>query len=153
MYADLWGGGSFKDCIAHLDHLEQLGVTCIWLLPILESPMRDAGFDISNYHQVRADLGGNAEFDEFVRVAQSRGMSVMFDIAMNHCSSQHPWFVEASSSVDSPLRDWFIWSKDASEFANVRVIFDGMEDSNWAKCGDQYYFHRFFSHQPDLNYK
>lgn len=148
-----------------LDYLVDLGVNCIWLLPILESPMKDAGFDISNYNAIRPSLLGlpedasetdkNAVFDAFVKEAHGRGIRIIFDIAMNHCSVEHEWFQNAISSKDSDFRDYFIWSDDTSLYQEARIIFKGMCSSNWEyepKSG-QYYFHRFFDIQPDLNYR
>lgn len=153
MYVDLFGGSDFDAAIAHLDHVAELGCDCVWLLPVLESPMLDAGFDVADYHSARAQLGGNDGFARFLEAAHARGIGVVFDVALNHCSSSHRWFVEASRDAASPFRDFFLWSRDASEFPEARIIFRGIETSNWAPLGDEFYFHRFFSHQPDLNYR
>jgi maltose alpha-D-glucosyltransferase/alpha-amylase len=162
LYVDLFNG-TFKGLIQKLDYLDSLGVNCIWLLPVLESPMRDAGFDISDYRAVRKSLlglpdsapGEEAErlFKQFLDEAHKRNMKVIFDIAMNHCSDEHPWFLEAKSSKDSPYRDYFIWNDDENKYTDARLLFKGMCPSNWEKCGDQYFFHRFFEFQPDLNYR
>jgi maltose alpha-D-glucosyltransferase/alpha-amylase len=146
-----------------LEYLQDLGVNCLWLLPILDSPMRDAGFDISHYRKIRKDLSGLGEkatdddldriFRDFLDEAHRRGMKVIFDIATNHVSDQHPWFREAIKSKDNPYRDYFIWSPTGEEYAGARIIFYGIEESNWKKEGDEYYFHRFFDFQPDLNYR
>jgi maltose alpha-D-glucosyltransferase/alpha-amylase len=143
--------------------LQELGVNCLWLLPILDSPMRDAGFDISNYRRIRKDLAGlgdeatDAQIDglfvKFLDEAHQRGLSVIFDIATNHISDQHQWFQEAKKSKDNPYRNFFIWSKTGKELADARIIFYGIEESNWKREGDEYYFHRFFDFQPDLNYR
>jgi maltose alpha-D-glucosyltransferase / alpha-amylase len=161
VYVDLFNR-DFKGLIDRLDYLQDLGVNCLWLLPILDSPMRDAGFDISNYRQIRKDLSGLGEkatgemmddlFRTFLSEAHHRGLKVIFDIATNHISDQHEWFREAIKSKDNPYRDFFIWSKTGKEFADARIIFYGIEESNWKKEGDEYYFHRFFDFQPDLNY-
>jgi maltose alpha-D-glucosyltransferase/alpha-amylase len=163
LYVDLFNR-DFEGLIEKLDYLEELGVNCLWLLPILDSPMRDAGFDIRNYDRVRHDLLGLDEnfnkieqeevFGHFLKEAHSRGIRVVFDIAINHCSDQHPWFVEAQKSEDNPYRDYFIWSKDTSLYDDARLLFKGIEDSNWEPLDDGWnYFHRFFSFQPDLNYR
>jgi len=162
LYVDLFNG-TFKGLIQKLDYLESLGVNCIWLLPVLESPMRDAGFDISDYRAVRKSLlglpdsapGEEAErlFKQFLDEAHKRNMKVIFDIAMNHCSDEHPWFLDAKSSKDSPYRDYFIWNDDENKYTDARLLFKGMCPSNWEKCGEQYFFHRFFEFQPDLNYR
>lgn len=162
LYVDLFNK-DFVGLTARLDYLQSLGVNCLWLLPILESPMRDAGFDISDYRRIRKELAGLGEnatddqmrklFGNFLKEAHSRGLRVIFDIATNHISEHHAWFKEARKSKDSPFRNFFIWSKDGKEYADARIIFYGIEESNWKKEGDEYYFHRFFDFQPDLNYR
>jgi maltose alpha-D-glucosyltransferase/alpha-amylase len=162
LYVDLFNK-DFNGLTERLDYLRDLGVNCLWLLPVLESPMRDAGFDISDYRKIRKDLAGLGEgasdeqvdglFGNFLEEAHKRGLRVIFDIATNHISDQHYWFREAKKSKDNPFRDFFIWSKNGKEFADARIIFYGIEESNWKKEGDEYYFHRFFDFQPDLNYK
>ena len=163
LYVDLFNT-NFNGLIEKLDYLQNLGVNCLWLLPILDSPMRDAGFDIRNYDRIRADLLGLDErfskdeqqevFGHFLREAHHRGIKVIFDIAINHCSDEHPWFVEARKSEHNPYRDYYIWSKDTNIFKDARLLFKGIEESNWENNGDDwYYFHRFFSFQPDLNYR
>ena len=162
LYVDLFNN-DFSGLIDKLDYLEDLGVNCLWLLPILDSPMRDAGFDIRNYDRIRADLLGLPEgfdkeeqvaiFGDFLKEAHARDIRVIFDVAINHVSDEHPWFQEAKKSEDNPFRDYFIWSKDTTLYKEARLLFKGIEDSNWEPLGDWYYFHRFFSFQPDLNYK
>lgn len=163
LYVNLFNT-NFDGLIEKLDYLQNLGVNCLWLLPILDSPMRDAGFDIRNYDRVRADLLGLNEhfskeeqqevFGHFLQEAHQRDIKVIFDIAINHCSDEHPWFVEARKSEDNPYRDYYIWSKDTSLYSDARILFKGIEESNWESNGDGwYYYHRFFSFQPDLNYR
>lgn len=163
LYVDLFNN-DFNGLIDKLDYLKDLGVNALWLLPILDSPMRDAGFDIKKYDRIRPELLGLTEdsgreeqervFSNFLKEAHKRGIRVLFDIAINHCSDEHPWFKEASKSTNNPYRDYFIWSKDTSLYGDSRLLFKGIEDSNWEKADDEwYYFHRFFSFQPDLNYK
>jgi maltose alpha-D-glucosyltransferase/alpha-amylase len=162
VYVDLYSK-DFAGLTSKLDYLQSLGVSCLWLLPILDSPMRDAGFDIRNYDLIRHDLLGlepgfskkrqEEIFGNFLREAHRRGIRVIFDIAINHCSEEHPWFVEAKKSPVNPYRDYFIWSKDTNLYKEARIIFKGMETSNWEPMGDSYFFHRFFNFQPDLNYK
>jgi maltose alpha-D-glucosyltransferase / alpha-amylase len=162
LYVDLFNK-DFVGLTSRLDYLQSLGVNCLWLLPILDSPMRDAGFDISDYRKIRKELSGLGEyatedlvdelFGNFLKEAHKRGIRVIFDIATNHISDQHPWFQEARKSKDNPYHDFFIWSKDGKEYADARIIFYGIEESNWKKEGDEYYFHRFFDFQPDLNYR
>ena len=164
LYVDLFNK-DFEGLIHKLDYLQDLGVNCLWLLPILDSPKRDAGFDIRNYDRIRSDLLGLNEsfssnqqeeiFGRFLKEAHNRNLRVIFDIAINHCSDEHPWFQEAKKSTDNPFRDYFIWSKDTNLYNDARLLFKGIEDSNWESAGDDnwYYFHRFFSFQPDLNYR
>ena len=144
------------------DYLKHLGVNCLWLLPILQSPMRDGGFDISDYRRVRPSLFGlsddegaksNQLFKDFVRQAHDNGFKVIFDIAMNHCSDKNAWFESAVADKESPYRDYFIWNDTPDKYSGARVIFKGMSTGNWTRVGDQYYFHRFFGFQPDLNYR
>lgn len=162
LYVDLFDK-DFTGLTGRLDYLQSFGVNCLWLLPILDSPMRDAGFDISDYRRIRKELSGLGEnatdnqmdelFGNFLKEAHSRGLRVIFDIATNHISDHHAWFQEARKSKDSPFRNFFIWSKDGKEYPDARIIFYGIEESNWKKEGDEYYFHRFFDFQPDLNYR
>jgi maltose alpha-D-glucosyltransferase/alpha-amylase len=158
LYADLFNT-DFAGLTLKLDYLHNLGINCIWLLPVLDSPMRDAGFDISDYYSIRAELAGgegadkHAVFSQFLAEAHNRGIRVIFDIAMNHTSDDHHWFLEARKSKDNPYRNYYIWSSDNTQFAKARIIFKGIEKSNWEPCDGEYYFHRFFNFQPDLNYK
>jgi len=158
LYADLFNN-DFAGLTRKLDYLHNLGINCIWLLPVLDSPMRDAGFDISDYFSIRAELAGaegankHAVFSRFLTEAHSRGIRVIFDIAMNHTSNQHHWFLEASRSKDNPYRNYYIWSKDDTLYNKARIIFKGIEKSNWEPWGDEYFYHRFFNFQPDLNYR
>ena len=159
LYANLFTN-DFAGLTQKLDYLHELGINCIWLLPVLDSPMRDAGFDISDYYQIRADLldksGKSADqqvFRQFLAEAHKKGIRVIFDISMNHTSDEHPWFIEASKSKDNPYRNYYIWSKDTNLYQDARIIFKGIESSNWEKKGEEYFFHRFFNFQPDLNYR
>ena len=162
LYVDLFNV-DFNGLRDKLDYLQDLGVNCLWLLPILDSPMKDAGFDIRNYDQIRVDLLGLDEsasleerqklFREFLEEAHLRGLKVIFDIAINHTSEEHPWFVESRKSVDNPFREYYIWSQDTNLYKDARIIFEGLCESNWEKDGDWYYFHRFFEFQPDLNFR
>lgn len=156
LYVDLFNK-NIQGLIEKLDYLETLGITCLWLLPILESPMKDAGFDISDYTKIRDSLTGGDEdvFDDFLLEAHKRGMRVIFDIALNHCSIEHSWFQEAISDKNSSKRDYFIWSDSQDKYKEARIIFKGLCTSNWEweSNTEQYYFHRFFAIQPDLNYR
>ncbi len=148
-----------------LPYLQELGITCLWLLPILESPMKDAGFDIADFDSIRADVLGlppdaapaekDRAFAEFLDEAHHRGIRVIFDIAINHTSIEHAWFQEARQSPTSPKRGYYIWSDTPARFPAARLLMKGMQDSNWAwdAVAGQYYLHRFFDIQPDLNYR
>ncbi len=162
LYVDLFNN-DFQGLEDKLDYLAGLGVNCLWLLPILDSPMRDAGFDISNYRRIRPDLldlPGDFDaveqdkiFRNFMEKAHRKGIRVIFDIALNHTSDQHPWFIESRKSGENPYRDYYIWNKDDKKYQQARIIFKGIEKSNWKKEGEEYFFHRFFDFQPDLNYR
>lgn len=148
------GIGDFRGLLEKLDYLEDLGVTVLWLLPFYPSPLRDDGYDISDYTDVHPSYGTLDDFKLFLNEAHRRGMRVLTEIVMNHTSDQHPWFVEARQSRGSPRRDWYVWSDTPEKYSGARIIFTDTEQSNWAwdPVSKQYYWHRFFSHQPDLNY-
>ena len=148
------GVGDFGGLTEKLDYIADLGVTAIWLLPFYPSPLRDDGYDIADFSRVHPDYGSLREFRTFVREAHRRGLRVITELVVNHTSDQHPWFVEARSSRDSEKRDWYVWSDSDQRYADARIIFTDTEQSNWAwdQGTQQYYWHRFFSHQPDLNY-
>ena len=149
------GSGDFRGLAQKLDYLQWLGVDCIWLLPFYPSPLRDGGYDIADFTDVHADFGTLDDVRDFVREAHERGLRVIADLVMNHTSSDHPWFQESRSGRDSPKRDWYVWSDDPTRYADARVIFVDTETSNWTwdPVAEQYYWHRFFHHQPDLNYE
>ena len=153
-YVDLFAG-NFQNMKNKLDYLQDLGVTILWLLPILESPMKDQGFDISDYYKVRDELGGNESFFEFVNLAHQKGIKILFDVAINHTSIEHPWFQDAKKSKNSKYRDYYIWSPTDQKYSQARLLFKGMVNSNWTYNPEtqDYYFHRFYEIQPDLNYK
>jgi maltose alpha-D-glucosyltransferase / alpha-amylase len=148
------GIGDIGGLIEKLDHLVWLGVDCIWLLPFYPSPLRDGGYDVSDFFGVAADLGTVDDIRRLVKEAHARGIRIISDLVMNHTSDEHPWFVESRSSRDNPRADWYVWADDDLAFKEARVIFCDAERSNWAwdPTRQQYYWHRFFSHQPDLNY-
>ena len=162
LYVDLFNG-TFAGLTEKLPQLRALGVSCLWLLPILDSPMRDAGFDIRDYRTIRADLldlpqstsveERQKAFRDFLDEAHKNGLKVIFDVAMNHTSEEHQWFVESRKGPDNPFRDYYIWNKDTNRYKETRLLFKGMCPSNWEKDGDYYFFHRFFEFQPDLNYR
>ncbi len=148
------GIGDFIGLSSKLDYIASLGVTAIWLMPFYPSPLRDDGYDIADYTNVHPDYGTRQDFRSLVRAAHKRGLRVITELVINHTSDQHPWFVESRSSSTNPRKDWYVWAADDKQFADARIIFTDTEASNWAwDNGRQaYYWHRFFSHQPDLNY-
>jgi maltose alpha-D-glucosyltransferase/alpha-amylase len=148
------GHGDFQGLTARLDYLQDLGVDCIWLLPMYPSPLRDDGYDIADYTAIHPDYGTLADFQAMLDEAHRRGLRVIADLVINHTSDQHPWFQEARASRQSPKRDWYVWSDTDQRYPDARVIFVDSEPSNWAydPATGQYYWHRFFSHQPDLNF-
>ena len=148
------GIGDLEGLTQRLDYIASLGVTAIWLLPFYPSPMRDDGYDIADFTDVHPDYGTRRQFLTFVRAAHKRGLRVITELVVNHTSDQHPWFIESRSSRESPKRDWYVWSDDDHRYSDTRIIFTDTETSNWAwdQGTQQYYWHRFFSHQPDLNY-
>ncbi len=152
--ADADGSGDFRGLTERLEYLEWLGVDCVWLLPMFASPLRDGGYDISDFYSVHPDYGTIEDVRSFVEAAHQRGVRVIADMVINHTSSDHPWFQESRSSADSPKRDWYMWSDTDERYAQARVIFLDTESSNWTwdPVAGAYYWHRFFEHQPDLNY-
>jgi maltose alpha-D-glucosyltransferase/alpha-amylase len=149
------GIGDFAGLTEKLDYLEDLGVTALWLLPFYPSPGRDDGYDISDYRTINADFGTMSDFRRFMQEARRRRLRVLTELVINHTSDQHPWFVRArQSKPTSDARNWYVWSDHDQAYAGTRVIFSDTEKSNWAwdPLAGAYYWHRFFSHQPDLNY-
>jgi maltose alpha-D-glucosyltransferase/alpha-amylase len=148
------GNGDFRGLTAKLDYLEWLGIDCIWLLPFYQSPLRDGGYDISDFLTVHPDFGSVDDAVELIESAHQRGIRVIADMVMNHTSDQHPWFVESRRDRTNPKADWYVWSDDDQRWSEARVIFVDTEPSNWTLDPQrgQYYWHRFFHHQPDLNY-
>jgi maltose alpha-D-glucosyltransferase/alpha-amylase len=149
------GTGDLQGLIQKLDYLEWLGVDCIWLLPFYQSPLRDGGYDISDFFSVLPAYGDLADAVALVEEAHRRGIRVIADLVMNHTSDQHPWFQESRQDRTNPKADWYVWSDDDQRWSEARVIFIDTEKSNWTwdPVRGQYYWHRFFSHQPDLNYR
>ena len=148
------GIGDLEGLTQRLDYIASLGVTAVWLLPFYPSPLRDDGYDIADFTDVHPDYGTRRQFRTFVRAAHRRGLRVITELVVNHTSDQHPWFIESRASRESPKRDWYVWSDDDHRYSDTRIIFTDTETSNWAwdQGTQQYYWHRFFSHQPDLNY-
>jgi maltose alpha-D-glucosyltransferase/alpha-amylase len=148
------GHGDLRGAISKLDHIKSLGVDCIWIMPTYPSPLRDDGYDIADFRGIHPDYGTLADFTEFITAAHERGLRVVSDLVMNHTSDQHHWFQSARSGPESPVHDYYVWSSTGEEYDDARIIFLDYEESNWTydeKIG-KYYWHRFFSHQPDLNY-
>jgi len=144
------GVGHFRGLTAKLDYLHWLGITCIWLLPFYQSPLRDGGYDISDYYAVLPEYGTIEDFKGFLDAAHAKGIRVIADLVINHTSDLHPWFQEARSAPDSAKRDWYVWSDSDQKYAQARIIFTDSERSNWQwdEQADTFYWHRFFSHQP-----
>jgi maltose alpha-D-glucosyltransferase/alpha-amylase len=148
------GIGDFPGLTSRLDYIQALGVDCLWLLPFYPSPLRDDGYDIAGFEDVSPLYGKMEDFEVFITEAQRRGLRVIADLVMNHTSDKHPWFESARSAPSSPHRDYYVWSDTDRRYADARIIFVDTEKSNWTWDPEAkaYYWHRFFSHQPDLNY-
>jgi maltose alpha-D-glucosyltransferase / alpha-amylase len=148
------GHGDLLGLVEKLDYLQELGVNCLWLLPIYPSPLKDDGYDIADYYSILPEYGSIANFETLLKEAHQRGIRVIADLVMNHTSDQHPWFQSARSSRHSPYRDYYVWSDTDKKYEDARIIFLDTEPSNWTwdeKAG-QYYWHRFYASQPDLNF-
>jgi maltose alpha-D-glucosyltransferase/alpha-amylase len=149
------GYGDIPGLIDKLDYVQSLGVNCIWLLPFYPSPLRDDGYDIAAYEAIHPQYGTIEDFSRLLDDAHSRGIRVITELVINHTSDQHPWFQRARNAPKgSPMRDFYVWSDDASKYGDARIIFTDTEKSNWTwdPVAGQFYWHRFFSHQPDLNF-
>ena len=149
------GIGDFRGLTERLDYVRDLGVNTIWLLPFYPSPLRDDGYDVADYRNVHPSYGALADFQQFVREAHRLGLRVITELIINHTSDQHPWFQAARRAPKgSPKRNFYVWSDDPKKYAGTRIIFTDTEKSNWAwdEIAQSYYWHRFFSHQPDLNF-
>ncbi|WP_448061527.1 maltose alpha-D-glucosyltransferase [Cellulomonas hominis] len=148
------GSGDLRGLIARLDYLRWLGVDCLWLPPFYPSPLRDGGYDISDYTAIAPQYGTLADFADLVAAAHERGIRIVMDLVMNHSSDQHPWFQASRSDPQGPYGDFYVWSDDNTRYQDARIIFVDTETSNWTfdPVRRQYFWHRFFSHQPDLNF-
>ena len=148
------GHGDLPGVIEKLDYLRELGVDCIWLQPLYLSPLRDDGYDIADYYKILPEYGTVEDFKNLIAAAHQRGMRVITDLVMNHTSDQHPWFQMARKDRTSPYRNYYVWSDTDDRYKDVRIIFLDTEKSNWTwdEEAGQYFWHRFFSCQPDLNY-
>ncbi|WP_229787221.1 maltose alpha-D-glucosyltransferase [Actinokineospora fastidiosa] len=149
------GVGDLEGLRQKLDYLEWLGVTCIWLLPIYESPLGDGGYDVSDYETIQPKLGTTAEFRRLVADVHRRGMHIITDFVLNHTSVEHAWFQASRSDPDGPYGDFYVWSDTNTGYPDARIIFNDSEHSNWAydPVRKQYYWHRFYTHQADLNFE
>ena len=149
------GIGDFGGLTEKLDYLQDLGVTAIWTLPFFPSPLRDDGYDIADYKNINPIYGNLEDFKTLLDEAHQRGIRVIIELIVNHTSDRHPWFQRARRAPKgSPERDFYVWSDTTEKFSEVRIIFQDFENSNWAwdPVAKAYYWHRFYSHQPDLNY-
>jgi len=148
------GVGDFPGLTSRLDYIQGLGVDCLWLLPFYPSPLRDDGYDISDYRDISPIFGKMGDFETFIAEAHGRGLRVIADLVVNHTSDKHPWFQNARSAPDAPYRNYYVWSDTDRRYLDARIIFVDTEKSNWTWDSEAkaYYWHRFFSHQPDLNY-
>jgi maltose alpha-D-glucosyltransferase/alpha-amylase len=149
------GIGDLRGLTQKLDYLEWLGIDCLWLLPFYSSPLRDGGYDISDFLTVHPDFGNVDDAVQLIEEAHLRGIRVIADMVMNHTSDQHPWFVESRADRTNPKADWYVWNDTDDRWSDARIIFVDTEPSNWTwdHQRQQYYWHRFFHHQPDLNYR
>ena len=149
------GTGDIRGLIDRLDYIQWLGIDCLWLPPFYPSPLRDGGYDISDYTAIAGQYGTMEEFSELIEAAHARGIRVVIDLVMNHTSDQHPWFQASRSDPDGPYGDFYVWSDDDSKYEDARIIFVDTETSNWTfdPVRRQFFWHRFFSHQPDLNFE
>jgi maltose alpha-D-glucosyltransferase / alpha-amylase len=148
------GIGDLNGLKQKLDYLKELGIDCLWLLPIYPSPRMDDGYDIKDYCNIHPDYGTLQDFRQLIEAAHARGLRIITDLVLNHTSDQHPWFQAARVDRASPYRDYYVWSDTNEKYAQARIIFVDTEKSNWAwdEAADQYYWHRFFTCQPDLNF-
>ncbi len=149
------GVGDLAGLTEKLDYLQWLGVDCLWLPPFYRSPLRDGGYDVADYTDVHPDLGTLGDFVQFVDEAHERGLRVITDFVMNHTSDQHPWFQASRTDPDGPYGDFYVWADTDAGYPDARIIFVDTETSNWTfdPVRKQYFWHRFFSHQPDLNFE
>jgi maltose alpha-D-glucosyltransferase / alpha-amylase len=149
------GYGDFRGLMDKLDYVQSLGVTCVWLLPFYPSPLRDDGYDIAEYEAINPTYGTLGDFQRVLDAAHERGIRVLTELVINHTSDQHPWFQRARHAPKgSSERDFYVWSDDPNRYAGTRIIFTDTEKSNWTwdPVAQQFFWHRFFSHQPDLNF-
>ncbi|HWR86496.1 MAG TPA: maltose alpha-D-glucosyltransferase [Rhodoglobus sp.] len=149
------GSGDLSGLIAKLDYLQWLGIDALWIPPFYQSPLRDGGYDVSDFNAVLPEFGTLDEFKELVTKAHERNMRIVIDYPLNHTSDQHDWFQQSREDPEGPYGDFYVWSDSDEKYPNIRIIFVDTEDSNWTfdPVRRQFFFHRFFSHQPDLNFE
>ena len=156
-FADSTGAGSgdLRGLIERLDYLQWLGVDCLWLPPFFPSPLRDGGYDVADYTSIATQYGTVQDFADLIEAAHARGMRLVIDLVMNHTSDAHPWFQASRADPEGPYGDFYVWSDDNKRYQDARIIFVDTETSNWTfdPVRRQYFWHRFFSHQPDLNFE
>ena len=148
------GNGDLRGLTEKLDYIRDLGVDCVWLMPIYPSPLKDDGYDIADFYGIHPTVGNVEDFQALTTAAHERGIRVIADLVLNHTSDQHPWFQAARKDPNSPYRDYYVWSDTDQKYQGVRIIFKDTEQSNWSwdPVARKYFWHRFYSHQPDLNY-
>jgi maltose alpha-D-glucosyltransferase / alpha-amylase len=148
------GHGDLRGLIQKLDYLEELGVNCLWLMPIYPSPLKDDGYDISDFYNIAETFGTLDDFSELMNAAHARNIRLIMDLVLNHTSDAHPWFQASRRDRNSPYRDYYVWSDSDQKYKDARIIFLDTEPSNWTwdEVAGQYYWHRFYASQPDLNY-
>jgi len=152
--SDSDGHGDLRGATQKLDYLQYLGVDCVWLLPLYPSPLKDDGYDIADFYNIHPQYGTLEDFQTFLDEAHKRNIRVILDLVLNHTSDQHAWFQSARSDPNSPYRDYYVWSDDDQKYPDARIIFLDTEKSNWTwdEQAGQYFWHRFYSSQPDLNF-
>jgi maltose alpha-D-glucosyltransferase/alpha-amylase len=152
--SDADGNGDLRGLLQKLDYLKDLGVDCLWLMPYYPSPLKDDGYDIADFYNIHPTLGTVEDFEALTKAAHERGMRIIADLVLNHTSDQHPWFQSARRDRSSPYHDYYVWNDSPDKYPGVRVIFNDTHESNWSydPIARRYYWHRFYSHQPDLNF-
>jgi maltose alpha-D-glucosyltransferase/alpha-amylase len=148
------GSGDLQGLVSKLDYLQWLGIDALWLPPFFTSPLDDGGYDVSDFRSILPEFGTLDEFKDLVTKAHERNMRIIIDLPLNHTSDQHEWFQQSRTDPDGPYGDFYVWSDTDEKWPDIRIIFTDTEDSNWAFDAErrQFFFHRFFSHQPDLNF-
>jgi trehalose synthase len=148
------GNGDLRGLAQKLDYLQTLGVDCIWIMPIYPSPLKDDGYDIADYYNVDQSYGSLDDLKHLIEAVHARGLRIIMDLVLNHTSDEHPWFQAARADKNSPYRDYYVWSDSDQKYKDARIIFLDTESSNWTwdKKAGQYFWHRFYSSQPDLNF-